>query len=609
MPTTRLWVGGENDFFSPNAWSPPGRPSHGDTLTIGPGTATTANIATVDHRVLQDMTVLLDDGPGLFGSPFVPTLALTDAGIGKGTLITNPFEMSPALGASDTEQILIDGRVRNQGTIAENPGALIGNTLSIDLADNAKLINGRAGVISGTTISNLNIEGGPGSVLVNRGDTLGHGTKVDIGVPVTGHGTFEMLPGANPGSHTPITSELEFHQAVSAGQTIKLNDTMLVLDLPLRFLATIDDLSVSPPSADATDSSILLKGAQATDLSFNNDVLTVRNGSDTLAQLHFTAGLTGADFELANTAQGASIGIVAPMTTLTKIADLAFTNFAFGWSPNERPQDGDTLIANTGTVVQLGGRLPDTTLNLGFALGGTPTGYLPTPTFDMIGGTIGTVDVTTQTPDPSGAYINVFGHATIDDLTLGATFAGDRATVNIAPFSRLTTTINGGLRSNLQVSGGSGAVLDNEGHSTVNAATIAANVVGSGSWSGGIGRMEFTSSVGAGQSIDLAPSVGLTIDNDKTFHALVSIEPGWGDGNIGRPDILLSGIHGDSWTYQNDMLKISNAGHTVGQLHIHDVGAEAFTVMDTAAGTSLVGNFGLPNEPQQFAGTITPAMS
>ena len=78
------------------------------------------------------------------------------------------------------------------------------------------------------------------------------------------------------------------------------------------------------------------------------------------------------------------------------------------------------------------------------------------------------------------------------------------------------------------------------------------------------------------------------IDKLGAFHAAVTIEQGWGPG-IGLPDILLAGIHGDSWTYRNDMLVIRDAGQIVGQLRIHDAGSEAFTVADTAAcdGTSV----------------------
>src|SRR4051812_649923 len=128
MPTTRQWIGGEHDFFDPNAWTPAGRPKHGETLIIGPGTPSSPNVADARHVPLNDLTVLLDDGPGLVGSPYIPTLSLSDTTIGRGTLIENQVEPSPALGASDTEAIRIDGTVHNKGTIAENPGALIGNT-------------------------------------------------------------------------------------------------------------------------------------------------------------------------------------------------------------------------------------------------------------------------------------------------------------------------------------------------------------------------------------------------------------------------------------------------------------------------------------------------
>ncbi len=110
--------------------------------------------------------------------------------IGRGTLIENAIELSPFLGASETEAILVNGMVANLGTVAENPGALIGNTLDITIGAHGVLINGRTGAISGTTISNLNITGGPGSILVNDGTVSGQGTTIDITVPVYGRGVF-----------------------------------------------------------------------------------------------------------------------------------------------------------------------------------------------------------------------------------------------------------------------------------------------------------------------------------------------------------------------------------------------------------------------------------
>ena len=219
------------------------------------------------------------------------------------------------------------------------------------------------------------------------------------------------------------------------------------------------------------------------------------------------------------------------MSTLTKTGKFAFTNFAGGWSPNITPQNSDTLIANTGFVLQIGGQLPDTTLDLGSAF--DTNGALPPPVFDIVFGHIGTVDVTTQTPDLAGAQINVFGSSRIDKLTLGVSFAGDRATVNIEPFSKLTTTINGGSRSVLQVNGGTGAALDNEGSSTINFATIAANVVGSGSWSdSGFGHLSFLGRVASSQSVDLGGNAGIVHPTPRYFRR--RHHPGRGMGAGGR---------------------------------------------------------------------------
>jgi hypothetical protein len=294
------------------AWTPSGRPLPGDTLIIGPGTAGAPSNAEVNHGSLTNLTILLDDGPGGTGSPFLPTLSLSNSVIGHGTLIENRFEPSPFLGASDTELILVEGTVRNFGTIAENPAALIGNTLDITIGPDGRLINTKSGTISGSTISHLNIEGGTGSRLVNNGTISGHGAAIDIGVPVFGGGTFDMSRGANPGSHSGTAAMLEFGQAVGAGETIRVNDTTLVLDQPLTFLAVIDDLSVTPASPFATDSSVILKGRHATDLAFQRNVLTVHDGARTVAHLRFSAGLDASDFLLTDTTQGASIALVAP---------------------------------------------------------------------------------------------------------------------------------------------------------------------------------------------------------------------------------------------------------------------------------------------------------
>ena len=309
--TTRTWLGGEHDFFLASAWSPVGAPVAGDVAIIGPGSASAMNLAQVSGN-LNGVTVLLDDGPGSTGSAFVPTLSLSNATIGTGSVVENLAETSPLPGATDTEQVLVAGMAWNQGTIGENSSAPIGNTLNITIQPGATLVNKVGGRITGTTISQLNIEGGRKSALVNNGVISGQGTTLDVGVAVSGSGSFDMARGGNPGSASGTASRLEFHQAVGPGETIMVNDTTLVLDAPMRFLATVDDVSVTPPSAFATNSAILLAGEQATALQFQGNELTVWNGATVLAELRFAAGLNDGDFTLRNTSQGARIAIAAP---------------------------------------------------------------------------------------------------------------------------------------------------------------------------------------------------------------------------------------------------------------------------------------------------------
>ena len=135
-------------------------------------------------------------------------------------------------------------------------------------------------------------------------------------------------------------------------------------------------------------------------------------------------------------------------------------------------------------------------------------------------------------------------------------------------------------------------------------ATIAANVIGKGSWTENGGypgsiHMSFEGYVGSGQTVNIASDSALNIDDPTGFHGLVNIEQGW----VGGPpdDILLAGIHGDSFTYRNDMLAISSAGKIVDTLRIADPNG-VFSVSAIPAGTSIDPVFS--TAVQQYAGSI-----
>ena len=126
-------------------------------------------------------------------------------------------------------------------------------------------------------------------------------------------------------------------------------------------------------------------------------------------------------------------------------------------------------------------------------------------------------------------------------------------------------------------------------------------LTGHGSWNddGYFGNLSFEGTVGSRQTVDMNGATSLTIGDPTGFHGLVDIEQGWVGGY--ETNILLAGIHGDSFTYRHDMLTISSAGKVVDRLRIADPNG-AFSVSDTTAGTSI--NPVIPPSAQQYAGAI-----
>ncbi len=313
MATTRNWLGGQHDFFAASSWTPAGQPAAGDTAIIGLGAG---NVAMAQNATLTNLAVVLDDGASTADPTANPTLSLSNAVIASNSSIQAQavFDYNPN---PFLETINLKGFVLNQGAISE---VGLFNTLDVNLAHNTVLAN-QGGTISAADFDTLKIEGSGRGALLNNGTISGQGSTIDIGTPVFGQGAFNLTDSSGFNSHSPNPSTLEFHRMVGSGQTISLSDSTLVLDSPATFLGTIHDVSVNPTGPFGEyppNSSVLLKGEQATGLSFQNNVLTVSNGSSVLAQLSFTPGLTAADFVLNNVSGGgnlpggANIGIQLP---------------------------------------------------------------------------------------------------------------------------------------------------------------------------------------------------------------------------------------------------------------------------------------------------------
>jgi hypothetical protein len=61
-------------------------------------------------------------------------------------------------------------------------------------------------------------------------------------------------------------------------------------------------------------------------------------------------------------------------------------------------------------------------------------------------------------------------------------------------------------------------------------------------------------------------------------------------------------MHGDNFTYKNDLLSIKSGNTVVDRLHLTEAPGMAFSVSDTAAGITIAND--LFNGPQQTAGVI-----
>ncbi len=292
MATVRNWVGGRHDFFAANSWTPPGRPVAGDTAVVGLGSASDPNVAVARNAALNGLAIVLDDGLSAPDPADNPTLSLSNVVIAGDTSIAGhaTFAYNPNPFA---ETLDLAGLVLNQGTISEND---LFNTLNVDLAPNTLMMN--LGTISGGDFDTIAVADHGRARLLNDGTISGQGSSIDIGAPVSGHGSFSMTDSHGFNSDSPNSSRLEFHQDVGRGETISMTGSLLVLDAPLTFLATIDDLHVASRSLGqfARNSAVILNGEQATGLAFQDNVLTVLDGDVALAHLRFTPGLTADDF-------------------------------------------------------------------------------------------------------------------------------------------------------------------------------------------------------------------------------------------------------------------------------------------------------------------------
>ncbi len=258
------------------------------------------------------------------------------------------------------------------------------------------------------------------------------------------------------------------------------------------------------------------------------------------------------------------------------------------WSGNERPQPGDDLVINSGTIHVLNDNLAGDVLTLGSGPSAGPV------TLDLDGGASVALSGQIYT-------VNVTGHDTLR-------FAGSAPyapTLNLANHASLVITDNQpNFITNLQVSGAGGTLVNN-GSIGVITGTIAPALAGTGTWllasgRGGSGSLTLNGPVAAGQTFAMRGvqagthdfSAGLVINDPHDFHGLIDILPP-AAGTDSPAVVTLSHLLAISYDIRNDVLSLYDGASVVDTLRVSDAAGMPMAVGSLAGGGVSVA-FGMP---------------
>jgi hypothetical protein len=133
------------------------------------------------------------------------------------------------------------------------------------------------------------------ALFVNNGEIEALGGRVTMNVPVTGHGTFDVLFNNND----ILAGTLEFTKDVSAGETISLGAGLLKLDEPETFHGSIQGFN--------PDSTIELTNAKITFADFADGILTLFDKHNVEARLDIAGDFKTDQFAIRNEAGNAFI--------------------------------------------------------------------------------------------------------------------------------------------------------------------------------------------------------------------------------------------------------------------------------------------------------------
>ncbi len=277
----RTWVGSaNNNARNPNSWSPTGVPQPGDTLTMPSGTM---NIR--DNNLAGDTLVI--------GQQFASATATLN--------LSHHASLSLDAPVSSSDQVTVN--VEGSGTLNAHNEFPSGLGLTVNLADHARLTGAFNLAFGG-----LDIEGGPGSRLVNNGSSFFEGSSAKLDTRVKGHGNFAV------GTAQSVGGRLEFGDSVSCGQSVSVSGD--------PFRDAVSHVQIDQPGAFkgavalGVFGEVDLQGlANADSYTFQNDMLSIYSGNTVLDTLRLTTpplpnGLpSGPNFDLAVFQTSAGVAI------------------------------------------------------------------------------------------------------------------------------------------------------------------------------------------------------------------------------------------------------------------------------------------------------------
>jgi hypothetical protein len=282
--TDKVWFGGIGEYYIASNWSPSGVPSPGDSIMLGTGTLDIKNANLINIPITM-------------GSYTGAYIKLHDSILGDVGLTTVPTPTGQVAGNHTFD---VSDNATFAGTISTDGsgGTEFADNTTINVDAYSELTNIGNIELTPQEGATLNIKGLTGATLVNDGlieVESGPGVTVKIGPDVLGFGTIEIGVGAATAFATP-TGSAEFEGSVSTAQTFAFSgalgatasDLLLKIDEASAFGATIANFG-------GTDT-IELAGTTVTSENFSNGVLALKDGSDTVAHLHFSGSYTTSDF-------------------------------------------------------------------------------------------------------------------------------------------------------------------------------------------------------------------------------------------------------------------------------------------------------------------------